>query len=65
MNLLEHYIKEIYDVETVDMDSDGDGWSFIIVDMMIDCYGYQKRVQHSFSNMEEWEKAQEQGYYLA
>ena len=32
------------------------GWSFINVDMMINCYGREQRVQDTFSNMEEWEK---------
>ena len=53
MNLLEHYIKEVYSVKKIDMDG---GWSFINVDMMINCYGREQRVQDTFSNMEEWEK---------
>lgn len=65
MNLLEHYIKEVYDVKTIDMRDGNGGWTYVEVDMMINCYGNGKRVQQTFRNMEEWEKAKEQGYYMA
>ncbi|MHB8172119.1 MAG: hypothetical protein ACYDG6_11360 [Thermincolia bacterium] len=62
MNLLEHYIEEIYGVEQIEMPG---GWGFVLVDMMVNCYGNQQRVQTSFTTMEQWEKAKEQGYYMA
>lgn len=67
MNLLEHYIEEVYDVKTVDMKDGNDNiiMSFIAVDMMVECYGRHQRVQTSFANMEEWEAVKEQGYYMA
>jgi len=68
MNLLEHYIEEIYDVDTVDIksgDSNNIVISFVQVDMMVECYGRHQRVQTSFANMEEWEAVKEQGYYMA
>jgi hypothetical protein len=61
MNLLEHYIKEVHSVEEIKED-----WgSFILVDLTVNCYGITERTKTSFSNMEEWEKAKEKGYYLA
>lgn len=62
MDLLKYCIKEVYNVETVKMEG---GWSYVIVDMMVNCYGLGQRVQHPFNNIEEWVKAKEQGYYLA
>jgi hypothetical protein len=62
MNLLEHYIEEVYDVKTVNMDG---GWSFVEVDMMVDCYGSHKRIQKGFINMKEWEEVKQLGYYIA
>lgn len=62
MNLLEHYIMEVYNVKKVDMKNGG---SFIMVDMMIDCYGRQQRIQTSFNTWEEWENVKKLGYYMA
>lgn len=61
MNLLEHYILEVYDVKTVDM---GD-WSYVQVDMMVICYGRKSRVKGCFANMAEWEKVKEKKCYMA
>lgn len=61
LNVLEHYIKEVYSVETLS----GYDWSCVEVDMLVNCYGIIERVQHPFTNMEEWEKAKEKGYYLS
>lgn len=61
MNLLEHYIKHVYSVKGTTYE-----WGMLVeVDMDIDCCGHQTRTKAVFGNMEEWAKAEEQGYYLA
>lgn len=61
MNLVEHYIKEVHKVEEIEYEHG----SFISVDLTTDCYGRIGRNKTSFSNLEEWNKIKEQGYYLA
>jgi len=61
MNLLEHYIGEVYSVEEVKCD-----WgSFIKVDLQVSCYGNKERVVETFADMEEWDLAVKRGYYMA
>ncbi|MBU3205160.1 hypothetical protein [Clostridium algidicarnis] len=64
MNLLEQYIVEIHGVKEVTGSFKGEQFKFIEVDLTTNCYGCKQRTKTSFSNMEEWEKCKDQGYYL-
>ena len=69
MNLLEHYIKEIHNVEDV-----SDNYEKAIghkpkeplyeVDVTFDCYGVVER-DIRFMDKSEFEQAKKQGYFLA
>ena len=69
MNLLEHYIKEIHNVEDV-----SDNYEKAIrqkpkeplyeVDVTVDCYGVVERKRRIMSKSE-FEQAKKQGYFLA
>ena len=69
MNLLEHYIKEIHNVEDV-----SDKYEKAIgrkpkeplyeVDVTFDCYGVVER-DRRFMDKSEFEQAKKQGYFLA
>lgn len=66
MNLLEHYIEEVYSVEPYEEE-----WTkkfpqhtYVKVSLTYNCYGsinYRKIIFRT----EEWEKNQKQGYYMA
>ena len=69
MNLLEHYILEVFNVEDISNEFERIlGYPpkepFLQVNMMIDCYGIKECVQKTFFKSK-WEKAQKQGYYMA
>ena len=69
MNLLEHYIKEIHNVQEV-----SDKYEKAIrqkpkeplyeVDVTVDCYGVVER-KRGFMSKSEFERAKKQGYFLA
>lgn len=68
MNLVKHNIIEVYDISTIDIkggNNDKVILSFVRVDVLVECCGKEQRVQTSFSNMEEWEKIKDQGYFFA
>lgn len=66
MNLLEHYIKEIHNVESYEV-----SWTkelahkkFVKVDMTHNCWGDLKRETQIFDT-NQWEQIKEQGYFMA
>ena len=69
MNLLEHYIKEIHNVQDV-----SDKYEKAIghkpkeplyeVDITVDCYGVVERMRRIMSKSD-FEQAKKQGYFLA
>ena len=69
MNLLEHYIKEIHNVENI-----SDKYEKAIrqkpkeplyeVDITVDCYGVVERLR-KFMSKSALEQAKKQGYFLA
>jgi hypothetical protein len=65
MNVLEHYILEVHNVEpyTAEWTSEFPDRDFISVDCTDDCYGHIKRAKHVWDK-KEWAKIQEQGYYM-
>lgn len=58
MNILKHYIKEIHSVEEL---SSG----LIKVNLTVDCYGIVNKTEKYFIQKDDWERAKEQGYYMA
>ena len=69
MNLLQHYIKEIHNVQDI-----SDKYEKAIqykpkeplyeVDVTVDCYGVVERMR-KFMSKSEFEQAKKQGYFLA
>lgn len=59
MNLLEHFIIEVHEIKEFD-----DYPNIIEVDVTTKCYGVKQITKQSFSK-EQWQKAVEQGYFLA
>lgn len=74
MNLLEHYIKEVISVEDVTKEWEDfirkDTPNFVETDpmlevkMLVNCYGNINETTKWF-HKSEWDKIQEQGYYIA
>lgn len=69
MNLLEHYIKEVYSEEDITKEfEEKTGYPpcepMVRVKMKIDCYGIEEGVEHVFF-ITEWEETRKQGYYMA
>ena len=69
MNLLEHYIKEIHNVQDVsDKFASSTGRKpkepLYEVDVTVDCYGVVER-DRRFMDKSEFEQAKKQGYFLA
>lgn len=69
MNLVEHYIIEIYDIEDITEKFVKDiGYPpvepMIMVKMRVNCYGNEEDVASTFY-LSKWEEIQKQGYYLA
>ena len=74
MNLLEHYIKEVISVEDVTKEWENfirkDTPNFVEtnpmleVKMLVNCYG---NIEETIERLHksEWDKIQEQGYYMA
>ena len=72
MNLLEHYIQEIFSVEDVTKEWEDcmrkDDPNFVETDpmlkveMIVNCYGQTKGTT-KMCHKSEWDKIQEQGYY--
>ena len=60
MNLLEHYILEIYDIQKPKADKD-----WMHVDMTIVCYGKSERTIVTFIDEADFERAINNGYYMA
>lgn len=60
MNVIEHYIKEIYSEEEFDWN----GEKYVKASVWVDCYGHKAHDDH-FVPVEQWEKEKKQGYYLA
>ena len=60
MNLVEHYIIEIYDVKENKYGSE----KYLIVDLQYNCYGTIKREKRVFTK-EGFEEAKQQGYFMA
>lgn len=58
MNLLEHYIIEIYSEQPNE-------YGGVTVDLTIDCYGGKTRTKHYSHSPEQWGKEKKQGYYMA
>ena len=69
MNLLEHYIKEIHNVQDIsDKYEKATGNKpkepLYEVDITVDCYGVVERTR-KIMNKSEFEQAKKQGYFLA
>ena len=75
MNLLEHYIKKVISVKDVTQEwekymQEEEDPNFIETDpmlqisMIINCYGQTKETT-KMCHKSEWDKIQEQGYYMA
>ena len=69
MNLLEHYIKEIHNVQDIsDKYEKATGNKpkepLYEVDVTVDCYGVVERTR-KFMSKSEFEQAKKQGYFLA
>ena len=69
MNLLEHYIKEIHNVQDVfDKYEKAIGHEpkepLYEVDVTVDCYGVVEQMR-KFMSKSEFEQAKKQGYFLA
>ena len=74
MNLLEHYIKEIISVEDVTKEWEKymqekypnfiENDPMLQVAIIVNCYGQTTGTTNMFHNSE-WDKIQEQGYYMA
>lgn len=69
MNLLEHYIKEIYSVEDITEEfkkkvGRNPVDSMVAVKMRINCYGVEEDTEEIF-RVPQWEEIKKQGYYLA
>jgi len=60
MNLLEHFILEIFDISKPNPDKE-----WITVDMQIGCYGRIERVDHTFMDEADFQRAVNKGYYMA
>ena len=62
MNLLEHYINKVINIENVsDFDTKID---FIIVTMEVCCYGSIETIRKSYISLDEFHKDLEKGYFL-
>ena len=59
MNLVEHYIIEIFSETPLPNYKD-----FIEVDLTYNCYGSVERSLHMF-HIDAWKEAKEKGYFLA
>ncbi len=69
MNLLEHYIKEVYSVEDITEEFKRNVGHepcrpMVKVKMRVNCYGKEEDAESTFF-ADEWETAQKQGYYMA
>lgn len=69
MNLLEHYILEVYSTEDItEKFKERCGYSpretMLSVKARIVCYGKEEDIEKVFF-LSEWEEAQKQGYYMA
>lgn len=69
MNLLEHYIKEVYNVEDITEEfkkkvGRNPVDPMVAVKMRVDCYGVEKDTEEIF-RVPQWEEVKKQGYYMA
>lgn len=75
MNLLEHYIEKVVSVEDVTKEwekymQETEDTNFVETDpmleikMLVNCYGNIKETTQCY-HKSEWDKIQEQGYYVA
>lgn len=69
MNLLEHYIKEVYSVEDITEEFEEKVGRkpvdpMVEVKMRVNCYGREEDTTQIFFRPK-WEEAQKQGYYMA
>lgn len=69
MNLLEHYIEEVYSVEDITEEfkkivGHSPCRPMVKAKMKINCYGAKEDTEHTFF-IDEWEEAKKQGYYMA
>ena len=60
MNLLEHYILEIYDIRKLKDDKE-----WMSVDMLVACYGNREMATHLFMDEAEFDRAINNGYFMA
>lgn len=68
MNLLKHYIKEVYSVEDVS-ERFKNVWKstnrpMVEIKMRVNCYGVEEDVKTVFFD-DEWSEAYEKGFYMA
>lgn len=65
MNLLEHYIREIYKEEPYEPEflDRLNLFGFVKVKYKYDCYGVEHIVENIFEK-DEWEEIKKRGYYL-
>lgn len=68
MNILKHYIKEVYSVEDVTEAMEEHGIvvgdeRFFRVRMRVDCYGNKSDTEEIF-RASEWEEAKKKGYFI-
>ncbi|MBQ6687515.1 MAG: hypothetical protein IJN03_03215 [Bacilli bacterium] len=61
MNLLEHWIKEIYSIT----EKEDESGTYIEVDMLINCWGCEERKKRRYSSIRDFNIEKGKGYYLA
>ena len=62
MNVLEHYINKVINIENVkDTETTTE---FIIVTMEVCCYGSIETIRKSYISLDEFHKDLEKGYFL-
>jgi hypothetical protein len=63
MNLLEHYIIEVKNINALQM-PDHTKDKYIEVEVLCDCWGNKRVVKH-ITTKAAWEQAMRQGYFMA
>lgn len=63
MNMVEHYILEVFSVETIPH-KDWMDCEWVRVSMMVNCYGVREKKEY-VNTREGFERDMERGYYMA
>ena len=64
MNLLEHYILQVYTVDVINCPPRDDGDVYVKVTALCDCWG-DKRVCSHATTRKNWERELALGYFMA